>query len=301
MSSANAPPPVGQSGGPKRSGWWWKKRKERLKKRQAVENVREAQKIPASPLIKELPHDATAAEATVAAAVQNNPEAGIVVSAKKRRNKQRMKKKKKKKTVKDDDSVKLVLTEEAVLSEPESEPIPDGPLKRWFAQYEGFNYHASLAPTQEFRRLCSTMDWKRGGLEALEARADFGRAIVSQFNYTYGEDADDLSAWQRLCRRIGIDPIPDKLEEAKERVCNTHINLVDLIGDTVVRKFPSEKALSNYTRKTKKTFPQSATSGTLLYLLLRRIHFPPPEGSRRNANNDIIQENLEPEPERMHD
>ncbi|RXW22110.1 hypothetical protein EST38_g3732 [Candolleomyces aberdarensis] len=202
--TTNPTPTVGGSGHPRMPGWWWKKRKERLKRqRQTAEDAQGVQEIPTRATTGELPEDTTVIEATVAPAVQSDSEADITIGANKKKNKRKRRKNKKK--IKDNNII-----------QPEPETIPDGPLTDFFAQYEGFIYRPSRAPTDEFRRLCQTMHWGREDLEEKEAYTDFGHAIASQFNSMYGEDVDDLSAWQKLCKAIGIDPIPDELEEARE-------------------------------------------------------------------------------------
>lgn len=58
----------------------------------------------------------------------------------------------------------------------------------------------------------------------------------------------------------------------------THVNLVDLLtsqGPQEVRKFPSEIALSRYTKATKRIFPSNhLEAGSLLRTLLRQIMHP---------------------------
>lgn len=105
--------------------------------------------------------------------------------------------------------------EEDAVSDPESDSYAE-PLKHFFARYEGFDYQPSCAATDEFDRLSVVQNWGREGPARMEAYLEFGDALASQFNRTYGKKKEDLAAWQKLCKRIGIDPIPDELEQAKE-------------------------------------------------------------------------------------
>ena len=75
-------------------------------------------------------------------------------------------------------------------------------------------------------------------------------------------------------------------------VKNTYVNIVDLVdagGTQVITKFPSEKALSIYTLKTRKIFPrENAHAGGLLQALLRRILNPPEEPSQQGQREGTI-------------
>lgn len=134
--------------------------------------------------------------------------------------------------------------------------------------------------------------------------------MADQFGRKYGVDMDDLGAWQRLCERLGVNPTPDVLEEAREVstvnfclvdvedlalmttlqiVFNTHVNLVELVDEGKVRKFPTEKALSNYSKRKGKIFPRSSlAAGDILTALLRYINFPPPDGSHRTSQGTLV-------------
>ena len=71
------------------------------------------------------------------------------------------------------------------------------------------------------------------------------------------------------------------MQNSLQLVTDVHVNLVDLVdagGTQIVTMFPSEKALSMYTLKTRKIFPRrNVHAGGLLRVLLRRILNPPDE------------------------
>ena len=73
-------------------------------------------------------------------------------------------------------------------------------------------------------------------------------------------------------------------------VTNTHVNIVDLLdagGTKVVTRFPSEKALSEYTLATRKFFPrENVRAGGVLRALLRRILHPPDEPTRQELGRN---------------
>lgn len=69
-----------------------------------------------------------------------------------------------------------------------------------------------------------------------------------------------------------------------------YVNLVDLEeaghkGDAEVRQFPTEVALSEYTKDTKKIYKRKLVhNGSLLELLLRHIWDPQPEKAETSRN-----------------
>jgi hypothetical protein len=77
-----------------------------------------------------------------------------------------------------------------------------------------------------------------------------------------------------------------------QAVLNTHVNLVDLTegfgGAKDVEMFPSERALSRYTKDTGRYFSSSRNAVTLLKALLRKIEHPPEASSRRNEFGRIV-------------
>ncbi|KAH6868881.1 hypothetical protein BKA70DRAFT_1359027 [Coprinopsis sp. MPI-PUGE-AT-0042] len=177
-------------------------------------------------------------------------------------------------------------------------PTVEGPVNDFFAAYAefSFQYDPRQAAHDEFHRLCEIM--KVAGPTDFDRESSmkaFSRALVAQFNFRFGTNVDNLANWQSICVTLGIEPVPQELKQAKEAVCNKHINLVDLTtsfeGIRSVTEFPSEKALSQYTlgSRPKKIFPREAVEDdTILWFLLRKIYRPPPEGSRRDEKSQII-------------
>ena len=90
------------------------------------------------------------------------------------------------------------------------------PVEVFFARYEGFEYCPSAKPNEEFNRLGRMLNWERGDQQRSAAWRLLAAAMAYQFEGRYGSDVNDLGAWQRLCARIGISPIPTELEEAKK-------------------------------------------------------------------------------------
>ncbi|KAI0721858.1 hypothetical protein C8T65DRAFT_169985 [Cerioporus squamosus] len=108
------------------------------------------------------------------------------------------------------------------------------------------------------------------------------RAMILQFNRTFGTNAEDLASWQKMCEIIQIDPVPDELEACRRAVVTSYINICDLLDapflGTAPTRFPTEVALSTYTQAHRKFFPRSGVeAGSLLGYLLRHIMHPRPE------------------------
>ncbi|TFK21866.1 hypothetical protein FA15DRAFT_696104 [Coprinopsis marcescibilis] len=170
----------------------------------------------------------------------------------------------------------------------------EGPLQTFFDRFSpAFIYDPTQPVNTEYERLEQFMREADQNWNKHDAKNRFQKALVAQFNKTYGKDVNSLTGWQTLCATLRIEPIPDELEMAKEAVLNKHVNLVDLTdaydGVKRVETFDSEKELSEYTLRNNLIFSRHRVpTGTLLYFLLRRILHPPPIGSRRNAQGNII-------------
>ncbi|TFK36319.1 hypothetical protein BDQ12DRAFT_610075, partial [Crucibulum laeve] len=152
-------------------------------------------------------------------------------------------------------------------------------LERFFSRYPSFTYNATASATAEFYRLCNDHGWDRDDENRADARQAFQDALTLQFNNIYGTDANNITSWQVLCARLGIDPIPDSLAACREVVMRTHVNLVDLVDASNmtmhIKIFPTVKVLSAYTKEHGKYFPHdNANAGNLLKFLLRNILNP---------------------------
>ncbi|KAH6915645.1 hypothetical protein BKA70DRAFT_1092259 [Coprinopsis sp. MPI-PUGE-AT-0042] len=169
-----------------------------------------------------------------------------------------------------------------------SQKMPSSFIRAFFSQYPGFSYSSRETANKNFYRLCDERGWKRTKPPAPPnpfreaAHALFKDALVHEFNRKYGKDENDLEAWQTLCKRVGMKPIPEKLDECREAIRATHVNLVDLTeaepGQTV-QIFDTEEELAVYTITEGSYFPkESAYAGGLLRKLLRHILSSPTVG-----------------------
>jgi len=91
-----------------------------------------------------------------------------------------------------------------------------GPLALFFAQYMNFEYNPAGSATDEFYRLCDLRDWDKNDPQKEIAKQGFQDALTLQFNNSYGTDVDDLTKWQALCAKLGVDPIPESLYACRE-------------------------------------------------------------------------------------
>ncbi|KAF9461432.1 hypothetical protein BDZ94DRAFT_1167669, partial [Collybia nuda] len=156
-------------------------------------------------------------------------------------------------------------------------------LKDFFSEFELFTYNPAQPATEEFHRLSRLYGWDRE--ETAEVRERFKNAMVKVFNDIYGTDENDINSWYGLCNVLNITPLPETLNGCRDKVRETHVNLVDLVdlpnSNKPIEIFPTELELSEYSKKNHKIFPrENAYAGGLLKFLLRKINNPPLHTSR---------------------
>ena len=93
-----------------------------------------------------------------------------------------------------------------------------------FIQYLGFAYQREQPVYVEFYRMCDIFGWHKqsnGGFPVAREKswALFRIAIVQAFNSTFGAEANSLASWQRICRCLGLYPVPENLHEAQQVRC----------------------------------------------------------------------------------
>ncbi|KAF5354974.1 hypothetical protein D9756_005613 [Leucocoprinus leucothites] len=163
-----------------------------------------------------------------------------------------------------------------------------GPLEDFFASYAAFTYNPSAPSTREFRRLAKANQWEPKTGPLIGANKAFKTALIRQFNVSYGTNKSSLPDWQGVLRQMGVSDPPHTISGCQEIVRNSYVNLVDLVdarGDPtkIVRTFPTEKALSSYSKRTKKIFPkEGAKAGGILEYFLRHI-FQPGDGTGKRT------------------
>lgn len=173
---------------------------------------------------------------------------------------------------------------------PTPPPVDDTPLAAFFAQFAAFSFKENQSSNKNLDRLVRVLRIDAKDPQTREVREGFKDALVQEFNERFGTDGNDISNWQNLCRVLRIDPVPDSIEACRQRVWDTHVNLVDLVDSArtgkPVKLFASLGELTAYTlqQKPKKFFPkENAYQGGLLKELLREI-INPYFGKRRNGS-----------------
>ncbi|KIK40425.1 hypothetical protein CY34DRAFT_269467 [Suillus luteus UH-Slu-Lm8-n1] len=171
---------------------------------------------------------------------------------------------------------------------PTPPPVDDMPLAAFFAQFASFSFNENQSSNKNFDRLIKVMKITTQDPVRREVREGFKDALVQEFNERFGTDGNDLSNWQNLCNVLRIVPVPDTIQGCRERVWDTHVNLVDLVDSArtgkPVKLFASLGELTAHTLNSGKFFPkQNAYQGGLLKELLREI-INPYFGKRRNGS-----------------
>ncbi|KAJ3560000.1 hypothetical protein NP233_g11116 [Leucocoprinus birnbaumii] len=161
-----------------------------------------------------------------------------------------------------------------------------GPLETFFKRYSWFKYDPHESASAQFYRLTREAGWTREDHKRKVAWENYLEALVKQFNFSYGDDENDLTSWHSLLARINDDDLPETVKECKSLIKGKFINLVDLVDardnpGRSIRQFPSEVQLSQYTLSEHKVFPRDhVAAGSLLKYLLRNILSP--SENRRN-------------------
>lgn len=110
----------------------------------------------------------------------------------------------------------------------------NGPLDRFFWRYPEFKYNPRGTHMAEFRRLVAAKRWdpKRAKREMYEmeeksiaynnARTAFFDAFRGEFDHLFGSDAEAFGTWRKLCRTLGVQPMPRDVKECK-KVCTLQL------------------------------------------------------------------------------
>ncbi|KAK7689716.1 hypothetical protein QCA50_006355 [Cerrena zonata] len=149
-------------------------------------------------------------------------------------------------------------------------------IDAFFAAYKKFAYDPTQPIMKQFNSLAATLNLWRSKERKDEVYDDLRRAMVQDFNETFGVDANDLKAWQRLCRMLDISPIPGTIHTCRLELSNLFVNIVDLLeavrNGTPIGRFESLDALREYTQEEEKFFPRNhPLAGGVLKALLRRV------------------------------
>ncbi|KAL2825330.1 hypothetical protein BDW59DRAFT_161807 [Aspergillus cavernicola] len=142
----------------------------------------------------------------------------------------------------------------------------------FFSRFPGFQPDQSRSATEEFSRLAYHMNWNTG---SKTYKREFVNFASAEFVYHF-DIGNRLQNYQALCQELRLEGYFASITQCRKALTKAHVNLFDLIDSrrtgAIVRKFPSQIALQEYTRDTQKIFPKrAAKEDGFLKDLLRRI------------------------------
>ena len=99
-------------------------------------------------------------------------------------------------------------------------------ITEFFSRY-GVAYDSKISIMKQFQSLSEANGWNPDESDDEQqrrtkerrrrtARGQLNNATAQDFNLRYGVDVGDIGAWKGLCEVIGIQPIPEGLEECRE-------------------------------------------------------------------------------------
>lgn len=104
----------------------------------------------------------------------------------------------------------------------------NGPLDCFFRRYPEFRYNPRGTHMAEFRRLVAAKRWDPKRAKRVDhaeeeksiayntARKAFFDAFRGEFDHLFGANAEAFSTWQKLCRTLGVQPMPRDVKECKK-------------------------------------------------------------------------------------
>jgi hypothetical protein len=86
----------------------------------------------------------------------------------------------------------------------------------YWSLFPDFDHNPNAPVKDEFRRLAKLKGWMGKGQDKKERyRKEWGKCFSSEFEKHYGGDASSLAGWQSLCSEVGLDAIPESVQECK--------------------------------------------------------------------------------------
>ncbi|KAJ3574215.1 hypothetical protein NP233_g1917 [Leucocoprinus birnbaumii] len=110
--------------------------------------------------------------------------------------------------------------------------------------------YVQVSASAQFYRLTREAGWTREDPRQKEAWEDYLEALVLQFNFSYGDDENDLTSWHTLLARIHVVDLPKTAKGCKRLIDKKFINLVDLVDarddpEHFIPEFSSEVELTS--------------------------------------------------------
>ncbi|KAL8715982.1 MAG: hypothetical protein Q9220_000649 [cf. Caloplaca sp. 1 TL-2023] len=146
----------------------------------------------------------------------------------------------------------------------------------FFDQYPEFHQYIHRPILDEYRRLARQKDW--GKKDSRAFRIHRGECLQAEFELHFGsiETNGKLAGWQMLCQELGLRGDMRSVTQCKKALKKIHVNILDMIdarrAGAQVARFPSQRALAQYTSDHRRYFPLSDAKGeNLIKILLRQV------------------------------
>jgi hypothetical protein len=89
-------------------------------------------------------------------------------------------------------------------------------MSSYWDSFPDFDHNPHASIQDEFQRLAKQEGWKGKGKQKKETRREeWIKCFNSEFETHYGKDASSLAGWQSLCSEVGLDVIPDTVQECR--------------------------------------------------------------------------------------
>ncbi|EAW19069.1 uncharacterized protein NFIA_090270 [Aspergillus fischeri NRRL 181] len=145
--------------------------------------------------------------------------------------------------------------------------------RAFFTDFSDFKPNPDASASDEFNRLANHRKWKIG---SKTWRKMWNRCMALEYDRLLGKNLSGLQSWQQLCEELDLKGPFTSIKQCKKALSTVHVNIVDLLDCRILKKkptkFPSLRALEEYTRETGRVFSRYlAKQDKLLRVLLRKL------------------------------
>ncbi|CAG8084531.1 unnamed protein product [Penicillium nalgiovense] len=157
------------------------------------------------------------------------------------------------------------------------ERMTNSPVNAFFRSWPNFPFHVQLPPHKSWEQLHMFYGWDDQAPEYRAAWIRYQDALASEVTIWFG-DVLDLESWQKLCRAVGIDPLPGTCADGYMAIRNLYVNLIDLIQwartgrvDGEVKRWKNNADLFEYSIATRRIFERDMTANDKPNVVLRHL------------------------------
>ncbi|CAG8894795.1 unnamed protein product [Penicillium egyptiacum] len=151
------------------------------------------------------------------------------------------------------------------------------PLNDFFRSWPGFTFHVQLPLHKSWEQLHVFCGWNDQSPQYRAAWIGYQDALASEVTIRFG-DVLELESWQKLCRAVGIDPLPGTCADGYLVTRNLFVNIIDLIQwtrtnrvDGEVKRWKNSSDPCEYSIATKRVFERDMTARDKPNVVLRRL------------------------------